>query len=323
MKIKKTKVTNAFINPAFTQDDLLCGQEGYHCQNPPANKEIDSTSRDHFRLGVELEVCFRNYERAETFRETPRNWYEMENDNSLTQGETQGEIITLPLRTEDACNPEFWRPLCDELTRASAFSWDAGCCGLHVHASKCGLLRKAPEGMDAKGTVENAGLPESVVSKYIVDCADAKRTAVLLYMYMVEDTEEAKRVFGRENGSHYLKVEDTANGARAVKEGLTALGCEALKSRDVTKKAKAAMPAAHACVVNISNPDTIEFRQGRGSLRPERIAAICLFVTLFMRFCQKFTNLDCMTISRDLFKEYLRKNCPSTHPLAFYLGTEH
>lgn len=323
MKPKRTKVTDAFINPAFTQDDLISGQSSYHCQRPPANEETDSTSRDHFRLGVELEVCFKHYELAETFRETPRNWYEMENDSSLNRGEAQGEIITLPLRTEDACNPEFWRPLCNELVRANAFSWDAGCCGLHVHASKCGLLRKVPEGIDARGYNKNMDMPQAALAKYFNDCADAKRTAMLLYMYMVEDTEEAKRVFGREDGTLYRKVEDTASGAQAVKTGLAALGSEALRSQDVTKKAKAAMPASHSCVVNISNPDTVEFRQGRGSLRPERIAAICLFVTLFMRFCQKFSGQKRMTISRGMFLDYARKNCPVGHPLAFFLGTEH
>lgn len=323
MKTKKTKVTNAFINPAFTQTDLISGQYGYHGQCPPENGETDSASRDHFRLGVELEVCFRDYEKAEAFRNTPRNWYEMENDGSLTQGEAQGEIITLPLRTEDACNAEFWRPLCNELDKATGYSWDAGCCGLHVHASRCGLLRKVPEGIDARGDIEDPDLPDSVERKYDAACADAKRTAMLLYMYMVEDTSEAKRVFGRENGDYYRKVGESACEAREIKVGLSALGSEVLKSRDVTKKAKAAMPAAHSCVVNISNRETIEFRQGRGSLRPERIAAICMFVTLFMRFCQRFDGQKSMTVSRGMFLDYARKNCPVGHPLAFFLGTEH
>ena len=321
MKTKKTKVTNAFINPAFTAEDLISGQEGYHGQCPPANEETNSTSRDHFRLGVELEVCFNDEEKADVFRDTPRNWYEMERDGSLNRGETQGELITLPLRTEDACNPEFWRPLCDELTRASAFSWDAGCCGLHVHASQCGLLRVLPKGMNALGKTDNLGL--NGTADYIRAVRDAKKTAMLLYMYMVEDKAEAVRVFGRGDGEYRRNISHITSEAKNVNTALKALGAEVLKCQEAAQKAKDAMPYAHCCAVNISNRDTIEFRQGRGSLRPERIAAICMFVTLFMRFCQRFDGLKTMTISREMFLDYARKSCPVGHPLAFFLDAEH
>ncbi len=321
MKIKKTKVTNAFINPAFSAGDLISGQEDYHGQNPPANKETCSRSRDHFRLGVELEVCFYDEDKADEFRETPRNWYEMEHDGSLSKGQTQGEVITLPLRTEDACNAEFWRPLCNELTRATGFSWDAGCCGLHVHASQCGLLRSLPEGMNALGSRDALGF--EATSNYIQAVADAKKTAMLLYMYMVEGKDEAARVFGRKTGAYRQDISSMTSEAGDVNTALHTLGAEVLKCRDVTKKAKDAMPYAHHCAVNISNCNTIEFRQGRGSLRPERIAAICMFVTLFMRFCQRFDGLKTMTINRDMFLDYARRKCPVGHPLAFFLGTEH
>ena len=321
MKIKKTKVTNAFINPAFSAGDLISGQEDYHGQNPPANKETCSRSRDHFRLGVELEVCFYDEDKADEFRATPRNWYEMEHDGSLSKGQTQGEVITLPLRTEDACNTEFWRPLCNALTRATGFSWDAGCCGLHVHASQCGLLRSLPEGMNALGKTENLGF--NARADYIRAVRDAKKTAMLLYMFMVEDQDEALNVFGRGDGEYRRNISRITCEARNVNTALQTLGAEVLKCQEATQKAKDAMPYAHRCAVNISNQDTIEFRQGRGSLRPERIAAICMFVTLFMRFCQRFDGLKTMTINRGMFLDFARKNCPVSHPLAFFLDAEH
>ncbi len=321
MKPKKTKVTNAFINPAFTTGNLISGQDGYHCQCPPANEETNSISRDHFRLGVELEVCFHNEDKADEFRDTPRNWYEMEHDGSLNRGQTQGEIITLPLRTEDACNTEFWRPLCNELTKATGFSWDAGCCGLHVHASQCGLLRRLPEGVNALGKTDNQGF--NATSDYIRAVRDAKKTAMLLYMYMVEGKDEAMHVFGRGAGEYRRNISSITSKAGDVNTALNTLGAEVLKCEEATKKAKDAMPYAHHCAVNISNQGTIEFRQGRGSLRPERIAAICMFVTLFMRFCQRFDGLKTMTIDRDMFLDYARRKCPVGHPLAFFLGAEH
>lgn len=108
-------------------------------------------------LGVELEVCFYDEDKADEFRATPRNWYEMEHDGSLSKGQTQGEVITLPLRTEDACNTEFWRPLCNELTRASGFSWEFEACGIqdsefsHTNARAFWDEKEASGWMNANG----------------------------------------------------------------------------------------------------------------------------------------------------------------------------
>lgn len=310
---------NPYIIPQFGDRKTSHGRGGYHRSALPDNAETDPNSEDHFRIGVELEMCFKDGQAAWKFFDEPRNWYKLETDGSLSGGQEQAELITVPLKTECACDPEFWKPICDEIASKTGYAWNNESCGFHVHASAIGLLKKLPRGVSPLGHFADPDMPESVRSEIRTRIKEAKRAAATLYTFCADSTKMSNRVFGRKAG-HYRTSMVSFDNVKKAKECLDFFGLQQLNTKPAFKKVKDAMPSGdHYAACNITNNMTVEFRQGKGTTNANRIAAVCMYVTLFIRFCQRYAEKDRISITANSFNNFVIKNTPEGHPLRGFI----
>lgn len=223
---------------------VYSGFHGYHDHHGSYLNMPVGSHRGH-RIGVELEVEFNRESFRDKFTEIETNWFYLERDGSL--GSYGCEIITIPLKPSDAKSEDFWKPLTNHLsTRAK--SWDTGRCGLHVHIGKEILGRNAEEQSETLGR--------------------------LLYLYhqFVKDTRLNIKIYGRDRGYH------DQDGKTSASIAARELGSEVLKIQSVKDKVKESLidraEDDRYFDINIRNSATIEFRKGRGSINPKRIAMV-------------------------------------------------
>lgn len=233
-----------WFSPNYEKTKVYCGFHGYHDHHGSYLNMPVGSHRGH-RIGVELEVEFNRETLRDKFTEIETNWFYLERDGSL--GSYGCEIITIPLKPSDAKSEDFWTPLTNHLsTRAK--SWDTGRCGLHVHIGKEILGRNAEEQSETLGR--------------------------LLYLYhqFVKDTRLNIKIYGRDRGYH------DQDGKTATSIAAKELGSEVLKIQSVKDKVKTSLinraEDDRYFDINIRNSATIEFRKGRGSINPKRIAMV-------------------------------------------------
>ena len=101
----------------------------HHCVHQNESKK----QKNGYRVGVELEVEFKNQSYKDSFSNSKSNWFYMERDGSLN--ERGCEIITIPMYPVDIKSPKLWNPLVDALS-SKARSWDSSRCGLHIHIGR-------------------------------------------------------------------------------------------------------------------------------------------------------------------------------------------
>lgn len=227
---------------------------GVHCYHFHRGKEMNlpkNYSVKKGRIGVELETEFLSLAAASDFAESESNWFYLEHDGSIGVHGWDGiEIITVPLRPSDATNPTFWSEELTSHIAADARSWDTnGRCGLHVHV----------------GNERLGGHPLTI----------QENQAKLIYFHehFLKGHDITKAVCGR--GRSYHEV-----------NGMTEMGVEMTQKRDLLLKSRKLQEELtratrngtntnlryHA--INITNSATTEFRLGKGSLNPQRIAAV-------------------------------------------------
>ena len=227
------------------------------------------------RIGVELEVEFASSLKKNNFTEIKTNWFYCERDGSL--GSNGCEIITIPLHPNDAKNKEFWKPLCDTLVSLGAKSWDTSTCGCHVHIGREILGKDDDEKSQTLGK--------------------------LLYFYheFLKDTLGNCKIYGRNSGYH-----DTICKTE-VSTAVKTLGSGVLKDKEVRTKLDKSMKDRSQTTryfdINVMNSATIEFRKGKGSLNPERIAMIVEWSELIVSYA-KFTHWK--NISMETFKTFIK-----------------
>lgn len=238
--------TESFIAEGYTQGITFSGEHGYHAHHDrPMNTTIGSY-RGH-RIGIELEVEFYTESYKDEFAETKSNWFYLEHDGSL-DGCTGIEIITIPLLPKDAKSVDFWKPLTSYLD-GKASSWDTSTCGLHVHIGREILGRNEAERSETLGKL------------------------LYLYHHYIKDTRLNINIYGRERG-----YGDT-DGKTSLGDAAKQFGSKVLKDKDCAEKVKTEMInksqlGGRYFDINIQNNATIEFRKGRGSINPKRIAMV-------------------------------------------------
>lgn len=261
-----------YISKKYTENVLYSGQHSYHYHR---NEEMNTPTKrfSGHRIGIELEVCFNSGNEQRVFVEKKSNWFYKENDGSLDSYGT--EIITIPLLPEDAKNKEFWKVLTDDL-EDHARSWETGCCGLHVHIGREILGRNEEQKSETLGKL------------------------LYLYHHYVKETRMNIKVYGRERG--YNDHDGKSRTGDAVK----LLGNEVFKMKDVPTKVKDDMISTSSCGryfdINLQNEHTIEFRKGRGSINPKRIASV---VEYCERMCIYAKTTPWVQISYEDFRAYL------------------
>lgn len=261
-----------YISKKYTENVLYSGQHQYHYHRGEEMNVPTKRFSGH-RIGIELEVCFNSENEQRVFVDKSSNWFYKENDGSLDSYGT--EIITIPLLPEDAKDKEFWKVLTDDL-ECHARSWETGCCGLHVHIGREILGRNEEQKSETLGKL------------------------LYLYHHYVKETRMNIRVYGRERG--YNDHDGKSRTGDAVK----LLGNEVFKMKDVPTKVKDDMISTSSrgryFDINLQNEHTIEFRKGRGSINPKRIASV---VEYCERMCIYAKTTPWMQISCEDFRAYL------------------
>lgn len=265
--------TSELMSDKYQKNIVFEGMHSYHAHHGHAvNLPL---KRYTHRIGVELEVEFGLSTKRETFTDIKTNWFYCERDGSL--GSNGCEIITIPLHPNDAKSHEFWKPLCDTLVSLNAKSWDTSTCGCHVHIGREILGKDDDEKSQTLGK--------------------------LLYFYheYLKDALGNCKIYGRTHGYH--DTIGTTDYSKAVKT----IGSSVLKDKEVREKLDKSLKdrsqATRYFDINVMNSATIEFRKGKGSLNPERIAMIVEWSELIVSYA-KFTHWK--NISMETFKTFIK-----------------
>lgn len=286
-------------NDGYTTDSWYEGRHGYHHSHESSFKFNTPTkeSKYPFKIGVELEVIANNDEAYEKITKLKSNWFFMERDGSL---ESRGiEIVTVPLRFEDASDPCFWKPFTTWLSKY-AKSWTKSCCGLHVHI----------------------GNEVFKVDDMEEDMLKAK--LAYAYNYNIDNENINKMVFGRECGYGASKCTSKAGDAVNTLGEITKNTKKLLKDKDIQdgilKETSMKMRGDRYYDINYTNSNTTEFRKGRGSINCERIASIVMYCYLMTQWTrkEKWENI----LSIDSFISFLEKNAPEAHPLRRFFNND-
>lgn len=284
----------------YTIDAWYTGRQDYHHSHSRGfvfNSPLKE-SKYPFKVGVELEVIANSEEDYCKICELKSNWFFMERDGSL---DTYGiEIITVPLRFEDACDPSFWKPMTAWLSKY-AKSWTRSCCGLHIHLGN-EVFNMADEDMDM-----------------------LKAKLSYAYNYNIDNDSMNRAVFGRDCGYGASKCLTKAADAVKTLSDITKKSTMGfLKDKDVQNaivdETKRKMRSDRYYEINYSGNKTTEFRKGRGSINCERIASIVMYCYLMVEWSKKEKWENVLNI--DKFKAYLGKHTPEAHPLRRFIGDD-
>lgn len=265
------QITTEFNLSNYETTMLYTGLHSYHSHHTDYMNKPIAPFKGH-RIGIELEVEFNRDSTREDFCDIPSNWFYREMDGSL--GSYGCEIITIPLLPKDAKSVDVWKSLCDNLGNAN--SWDTGRCGLHVHIGREILGKTEEQKSETLGRL------------------------LYLYHHYVKDTRLNLKIYGRSSGYH------ERDGKTRIGNAAVLLGKEVFKSKDVAAIVKNAMiekaDETRYFDINLKNTYTIEFRKGRGSINPKRIA---LVVEYCERLCIYAKSTPWQQISYDDFVAFL------------------
>ena len=276
------------MNDGYESCTIYEGMNGYHTSHDEdwyMNESL-APSAYPFKMGVELEVeCLNNlaFSRAKKIKS---NVFYKEHDGSL--GSSGIEFISVPLRVEDATSAAFWRPLCETLSTLAA-SKTKSTTGLHIHIGRA-VLGETSEEMD-----------ETIFKLFPFYMSDVKNNPFNIGIY------------GRESTYGDTAFDMGSKMAAAKELGLKeVMAIDSLKEtikKDVLRKTT----STRYMDINNTNDETIEFRKGKGSICPERIAAVCaysLYLTEYVR------DTDEPTI--DGLIEYVRARATPENGLLYF-----
>lgn len=240
-------------------------------------------------VGVEIEMAFEVNEwgRQVFTDELDSNLLWASMDSSLS-GSHPLEICTVPLMEHDAIHPGFWKPICARLIALGARSYKNPTTGLHIHVDRRKFYRERQD-------------PNS--DRYEINCA---RT---LYGLYVQDSDWKKALFQRQGNSSYAKNNVAGNIMKTIQKVLP----EAIRSKEcvqrVIDEARASSGDRYS-EFNTVNRGTVEFRCGKGTLNPERIAATAEFALLFAKYCECYGKRITFT-SQKHFDDFIWRHARS------------
>lgn len=276
-----------FISDMYETRMRYTDYHSYHSHHGDYMNMPVSSHRGH-RIGVELEVEFNDDDLRDDFIHMTSNWFYLESDGSL--GDYGCEIITIPLRPQEAKSEDFWSPLTNYL-KNKARSWDTGRCGLHVHIGREILGRSEEEQSETLGKL------------------------LYLYHHYVKDTRLNIKIYGRERGYN------DHDGKTQVGDAIRLLGKEVLKvqsAKDAVRKEMIGKSNRDRYFdINIRNSATIEFRKGRGSINAKRIAMV---VDYSERMCIYAKSTPWQQIGYEDFVKFLKSTVQNPNLLEIING---
>lgn len=237
-------------------------QHGYHSVPAAFLKSIE---KNDGCVGVEIEMSFPHTPGgcAVFCNSLDSNMIWASTDSSIA-GPGALEICTVPLMEHDAISPKFWEPITKRLVELGARSYENGTTGLHIHIDR------------KKFKTQKNSTPERDMI-----CA---RT---LYGLYVQDAPWKRKVFQRQGSSSYAKNNIVGQLMKTIQTILP----EAIKSKACVDKlvAEAYSTAGDRySEFNTTPATTLEFRCGKGTLNPKRIASIAEFCLLFAQYCRSY-----------------------------------
>ena len=242
------------------------GVGGYH------SHEYETRTDCPYYFGIELEVVARNekaYNALERF--TSNAWY-MENDGSLP---CYGiEYISTLIRPADAINPQYFEAFCNQLA-GLAKSKTMSETGLHFHVSRAAFGETETEQMETAAKVS--------------DMMDTILPASALKAIFGRDINRWCNIADRGEFSNALAIVKRTAGANIMRDD----SIKAAYIADLTKYNKAGHSYRYYRL-NLTNNNTIEFRQGKGQISSTAIATMAQFIDTIIKYCKttKFERIS-------------------------------
>lgn len=250
--------------------------------NLPCNEEP-------YYLGFELETRARNEECYNALTQLVSNIWHKVSDSSI--GGYGIEFVSTLLSPKDAVKASFFERFCDTLT-GLAMSKTIDSCGLHCHISRSAF------GEDEDTQNDN-------ISK-------------LVYLEnFVLDSQNLALVFGR-GTNEWAKVNEDRTRVIEHINALKPYAPNIMQSEGIKDAISASLlrgnkirsghnyPSERYFRVNITNKNTIEFRQGKGNINSNALALIAQHIV-------SVVNYVCCTPWHKLSAQGYYKSIPSTH----------
>ena len=258
-----------FLRKDVETERIYNGRYQYH-EIKQYNRLIKPTG---LKTGIELEMISKPDQHT-NLKKIKSNWFWFQYDGSL--GNSGWELTTIPLPSNIAKNPKTYEILCRELTK-HATSYENRETGLHVHLSREHFFTRQDPATERANIVK----------------------ALFLYAYVLQNANN--RIFLRSYNDYSTRIE--IRQARALYE----IGTKYIKNNyliDLQENIYSSIPRTRYSAINITNPNTVEFRQGKGTIKPESIARIAEYCQLITKYAstKPFSAMDI-----DKFKAYASK----------------
>lgn len=216
-----------------------------------------------YMIGVSLDVFFPSAaERNEWCSKYRSNWFLVKLNHRA--GDYDGcAFVTTPLPPEAAKDINTWRPLTGALRKAKARSYDISVSALHVHVS----------------------------NSIFGDDAEALGRLAYLYYFVLSRSERSRyfhRMEGRDARDIDKEYAQKANAASVLRSSLQFKDVRA----DVCKELVELVSKKGDYTLNFKHENTIEFRQGKGTLNPLRIASVCEYVEGMCLYVKKNRDIS-------------------------------
>lgn len=224
-------------------------------------------------LGFELETAGRNCECETALHSLVSNIWRQVSDSSINgPDETAGiEFVSTFIHPEDAVKPAFYEDFCNLLT-GLAVSGCLSSTGLHCHISR--------EAFGDSEDEQNENIAKAVYMENYILTSDA-----------------LVNVFGREPGGRWCRFTrcNFVDNLQVVAERAPRV----MNERGVRDAMKEGLLVGNKCrcghnypderyhLINVTNPATVEFRQGKGQIKSQALANIAQHVVTLAKYCRE------------------------------------
>lgn len=238
-------------------------ESSHHFETNKPNKDSE------YYLGFELETIARNTRCYNSLCNMRSNIWRMVYDSSI--GSEGIEYVSTLIHPSDAIKPDFYEHFCDMLT-GLAVSSSRYETGLHCHISRA-----------AFGDTEEE---------------ENENIAKLCYMESyILDTRALRELYGRDESESYASKNESpaAEHVTALRKFapkiLAAEGVKDALCADFLRANKTRRGHSYGCdryhKINVTNQQTIEFRQGKGQIKSQVIANIAQHAVTIAKYCRE------------------------------------
>lgn len=301
---KRYRNTGSFLRSALGHN-IYKGVVQYHdCAGRHFNASLNS--EQDLAFGLEIEMFMKNndlFKALTSKRILSSNWFSFSYDASL---HARGvEMKTLPLPANVACNPALWRRFCSMMSKYAYSKSDASS-GLHVHVniaylSPC-LLRLMKQHNTGEGRAKLLLVDQltllyktfstynSSYDKFINSVFDRTPNGYCRIAQTTSYYDNMKKAYSEMKKASWAKrriIRTISNISREISKRIPYVRtsqCYGVTGDLMCEFTRGAVN------FNTDHRNTIEFRQGNGTLDPQRIHMILVFIKHFMSLFKEVTQ---------------------------------